>query len=151
MDRSEKVTLTNMCMVYDDLGQILVQERTNKSWPGITFPGGHVERGEAFVTSVIREVYEETGLRIENPSLCGIKQFQSSDHTRYVVLLFKTKIFSGKLRDSKEGRVFWISEDQLFTYKLADGFEHMYRIIKDGARSEIYYFKDEDGCNLELL
>ena len=52
--RAEVVTLTNMCMVYDG-NRILVQDRMNPNWPGITFPGGHIEPKESFVESVIRE------------------------------------------------------------------------------------------------
>lgn len=66
MAREEKTILTNMCMVYDDNGNVLVQDRVDPNWPGITFPGGHVEHGESFVASVIREVKEETGLDITN-------------------------------------------------------------------------------------
>ena len=68
MDRSEKAIFTNMCMVYDDNGNVLVQNRKDKEWGGITFPGGHVEKKESFTDSVIREVYEETGLKIKTPS-----------------------------------------------------------------------------------
>ena len=50
----EKCVLTNMCMVYDG-NRILVQDRMNPNWPGITFPGGHIEPKESFVESVIRE------------------------------------------------------------------------------------------------
>lgn len=82
-----------MCMVYDDAGNILVQDRLNPDWPGITFPGGHVEHGESFLGSVIREVKEETGLDIENPVLCGIKQWQSSEDARYVVFFTKPTAF----------------------------------------------------------
>ena len=63
--RTETVTLTNMCMVYDDEGNVLVQDKVDKKWSGLTFPGGHIEKGESFVDSVIREVYEETGLTLE--------------------------------------------------------------------------------------
>ena len=35
MDRSEKVVLTNMCMVYDG-SKILVENRVKKDWPGVT-------------------------------------------------------------------------------------------------------------------
>lgn len=38
MDRSEKAIFTNMCMVYDDNGNVLVQNRKDKEWGGITFP-----------------------------------------------------------------------------------------------------------------
>ena len=48
MAREEMCVLTNMCMVYDG-NQILVQDRMNPDWPGITFPGGHIEPKESFV------------------------------------------------------------------------------------------------------
>ena len=54
MAREEKCVSTNMCMVYDG-NRILVQDRMNPNWPGITFPGGHIEPKESFVESVIRE------------------------------------------------------------------------------------------------
>ena len=37
MARQEKVVLTNMCMVYDGEGNILVQDRLNPDWPGLLF------------------------------------------------------------------------------------------------------------------
>ena len=79
MERYERTILTNMCMVYDDHGNVLVQDRINPEWSGITFPGGHVEKGESFVDSVIREVFEETGLQIFHPRLCGVKQWLNED------------------------------------------------------------------------
>ena len=86
---TEHCELTNLCMLTDDEGRILVQDRTDPSWPGICFPGGHVEPGESFVESVIREVREETGLTILDPILCGIKQFPLQGGGRYVLLLFR--------------------------------------------------------------
>ena len=68
-------------MVYDNQGNILVQDRLDPDWPGVTFPGGHVEPGESFTKAVIREVWEETGLIIEHPRLCGLKQFPEEDGT----------------------------------------------------------------------
>ena len=55
MARTEKVIMTNMCMVFSENG-ILVQDKTDDDYSGITFPGGHVERGESFTDAVIREV-----------------------------------------------------------------------------------------------
>ena len=45
MGNTEKTELTVMCMICDGT-KILVQDRVNKDWPGVTFPGGHVEPGE---------------------------------------------------------------------------------------------------------
>ena len=111
MSRQIGAELTNMCMVYRG-DQVLVQNRRPEhGWPGITFPGGHVEPGESFTKAVIREVWEETGLTIEKPQLCGLKQF-FDDGTRYIVILYKTNRFSGELRSSDEGKVFWIKRSE---------------------------------------
>ena len=85
----ERAVFANMCMLSDSRGRVLVQNRKDPDWPGVSFPGGHVEAGESFVASVIREVLEKTGLLVEHPMLCGIKQFQTQAGARYVVLLFK--------------------------------------------------------------
>lgn len=138
MSRRETVELTNMCMVYDHQGNILVQERLDPAWPGVTFPGGHVEPGEPFAKAVIREVWEETGLTIEAPKLCGVKQFFDDDGTRFIVLLYKTDSFSGELRSSAEGRVFWIKRSELGQYQLPVGFEQMIRVFEDEGVSEQY-------------
>ena len=65
MARGEQVIFTNMCMVTDKDGRVLVQDRSDTNWPGMVFPGGHVEYGESFVESVIREVWEETGIQAD--------------------------------------------------------------------------------------
>lgn len=75
MSKTERVLFTNMCMISDGSGNVLVQDRLNPNWPGITFPGGHVEYGESFTDAMIREVFEETGLTVSNLQLCGIKDW----------------------------------------------------------------------------
>ena len=75
MHKYEKIELTNMCMIYDNNGNVVVQEKLNKNWGGITFPGGHVETGESFVDSVIREVKEETGLTLTRFRFRGLITF----------------------------------------------------------------------------
>ena len=52
-------------------GEVVVIDRLKK-YPGICFPGGHIEIGESFTACAIREIKEETGLDINNPVLCGI-------------------------------------------------------------------------------
>lgn len=150
MSRSEQAVFTNMCMIYDG-DYILVQDRRNPDWPGITFPGGHVEHGESFVESVKREVSEETGLIIENPTLCGIKQFQTKQNERYVVLFFKTNQFKGSLKSSKEGDVFWIKKENLCEYLLAPDFLDMFNIFESDKLSEFYYYKEQGKWEKKVL
>ena len=144
MAHTEPVILTNMCMIFDG-ENLLVQDRLNPNWPGITFPGGHVEPKESFVRSVIREVKEETGLDIADVRLCGIKQFthRSGDY-RYIVLFYKTSTFSGKLTPSEEGKVFWVRRSELNNYTLAEGFAEMLEVFESDALSENYHWFDSD-------
>ena len=142
MSRSEPAIFTNMCMISDGRGNVLVQDRRNPDWPGITFPGGHVEPGEAFTDSVVREVFEETGLTIENPQLCGLKQFQTQEGERYVVFLYRADRYHGTLRSSSEGEVFWIPREKLPEYPLVPDFPDMVRVFEEPELNEFFYTKD---------
>ncbi len=151
MSRSEPAIFTNMCMIYDHAGNILVQDRKKKDWPGLCFPGGHVEPGESFVESVIREVFEETGLTIENPVLCGAKQFQTDENQRYVVLFYKANRFHGELKSSEEGDIFWIPRNTLSQYSLSVDFEEMVSIFESDQLSEFYYYQEDGQWKRKLL
>ena len=110
-----------MCMIID--GQrVLVQDRKSEKWSGLTFPGGHVEPNESIISSVVREIKEETGLTISNLELCGIQNWTDpTDHYRYLVFCYKTSHFSGSIQSSDEGEVFWIDRKDLKNVQLADG------------------------------
>ena len=145
--RMEEVELTNMCMICDGKGNVLVQNKKgNPGWHGWNFPGGHVEQGEFVTPSVIREVREETGLTIEAPRLCGIKEFhKEKDGKRYIVFLYTAGRFSGELRSSAEGDVFWypLSELERST-ELADGFSEMLPVFASEEISEVFYTDNWD-------
>ena len=149
MPRTERVELTNMCMIYDG-SRVLALEKTDDDYRGITFPGGHVEKGESFTDAVIREAYEETGLKISAPVLCGIKDWCNADGSRYMVLLYKTDRFEGQLRASDEGRVFWLELDDMRKANLADGMEKTLDVFLNERLSECY-FHQENGEWIETI
>ena len=147
MARMEEVELTNMCMVCDAKGNVLVQDKKgDRTWHGWNFPGGHVEQGEFVTPSVVREIREETGLTIENPKLCGIKEFhKEQDGKRFIVFLYVASRFSGELRSSAEGDVFWYPLSELKRSKeLADGFSEMLPVFTSEEISEVFYTKNWD-------
>ena len=146
MAREEKAIFTNMCMVTDEQGNVLVQDRSDPWWPGMVFPGGHVEPGESFTESVIREVWEETGIRVEKPKLCGIKQFTADTGARYVVVFFKANRFSGELKSSDEGEALWVPRGELMNQKLVRGFEEMLTVFESDEISEVYWPEGSHDC-----
>ncbi len=150
MEKTQTAELTVMCMVCDGT-KILVQDRLTEDWPGVTFPGGHVEPGEAFTDAVRREVKEETGLDILRPTLCGVKDYIQEDGSRYIVMLFRADNFSGELRSSDEGRVFWIERDELTQYKLACDFIDMVHVMENPSLTEFFYERDGESWKKRII
>lgn len=150
MERTENAIFTNMCMIYDNSGNVLVQERVNTNWPGITFPGGHVERGESFTDAVIREVFEETGLTVSNLQMCGIQDWTRDDGIRYLVFFYKTDQFEGELSSSDEGKVQWVPFKELSNMKLSNGMETILKLFCDDTITEQFFYK-ENGEWIEVL
>ena len=139
MSRKTKVELTNMCLVYDEK-KVLVQEKTGTKYEGgLVFPGGHVEEGESLRDSVIREIREETGLVIKNPQPCGFKEWILEDGTRYIVLLYKTDQFEGELKNSREGKVFWLDRNDISSANLIWNMRELLEIFETDQYSEFFF------------
>ena len=84
---------------------------------------------------------EETGLTIENPRLCGIKEFHKlNDGKRYIVFLYVATQYAGELKASDEGEVFWYPLSELRqSDKLIDGFGEMLSVFETEEISEVFY------------
>lgn len=145
MSRTENVELTVLCMLYKE-NEILLQNRVKNDWRGYTFPGGHIENGESVVSAVIREMREETGLKVKSAKLCGIKQFPIIDNGlkcgRYLVFLFKSDDFSGELSSSEEGEVCWVDRKNLKEYNLVEDFFELLKVFDDDNLTEFQYNDD---------
>ena len=150
MARTEQTILTNMCMVTDGRGNVLVQKRNDPSWPGMVFPGGHVEPGESLVDSIVREMQEETGLTIHNPKLIGSKSWMQKDGSRYLVLLYIATEYDGELHSSEEGDIAWMTIEEMRAGKMVEGMELYFRVYLDRDVSEIWYVPDGENW-IEML
>lgn len=150
MIRTEQTIFTNLCMIYDGKGNVLVQDRVKSDWPGIAFPGGHVERGESFTDAMIREVFEETGLTVSGLQLCGIQDWTEDNGTRYMILLYKTNQFEGELSSSDEGEVRWVPLRDLPGMKLANSMQTMLQLFCNDTVSEQFFYK-ENGEWIEVI
>ena len=140
--RTEQVELTVLCLIHNE-DSYLLQDRVKKDWNGYTLPGGHIEPGESIVDAVVREMKEETGLTIKSPRLCGVKQFPI-EGGRYIVFLFETDQFEGKLVDSEEGKMHWVKISELSNVNLVNDFEELIEVMMSNILTEFQYVVEND-------
>lgn len=91
-------------IIEDSEGRILLQHRTDSdSW---CIPGGTMDLGETVLETALREVEEETNLKVHNPALFGIyskdgfAEYQNGDRVFSVQIIFHANKFEGTLKQS---------------------------------------------------
>ena len=84
-------------------------------WNGL---GGKFEPGETSDECVIREIYEESGLSIRNPKMCGLLMFPAFKGNDWYVFVFTSNEFSGELTDSPEGELKWTPDEKILDLNL---------------------------------
>jgi len=117
--------LATLCYVKKD-NQTLMIHRVKKQndmhegkWNGL---GGKFMPGETPEECVIREVEEESGLKIKNPKLKGFLTFPKfSKNVDWYVFVYEAHEFSGDIIDSDEGKLSWINNNEIVNLNLWDG------------------------------
>lgn len=111
-------------------GKTLMVHRVKKAndmhagkWNGL---GGKFEPGETPEACAIREIEEESGLRVQTPQLHGVLTFPAfSDDEDWYAFLFTVHIsaaqYAQELIDSPEGELRWIDDADLLALNLWPG------------------------------
>jgi len=117
--------LATLCYVINKNKTLMLHRIKKKEdihegkWNGL---GGKFEPGESPEECVIREVKEESGLLIKNPTLHGFITFPMFDGKKdWYVFMFTANKFTGNLIDSKEGMLEWIPNNKLLELNLWEG------------------------------
>jgi 8-oxo-dGTP diphosphatase len=96
-------------IIVDDEGRaLIVQRRDNGHWEP---PGGILEHGETIDDGLRREVFEETGLKIEPGPLTGVYQNMSR---HIIALAFRCQAVGGELAENDEASAFrWVTSQDV--------------------------------------
>ena len=114
-------------LIFDG-NRILLVERGNPPLAGYwSLPGGCVEAGEQLEAALVREVFEETGLRVRTESIATVfERIMPDDSARceyhYVLVDFYCTIEGGALRPGDDSHdVAWFSLESLGGISLTAG------------------------------
>ena len=88
-----------ICIVPRDGKVLMIRRGTDQGYGLWGLPGGYVDRGEVVEAAAAREVWEETGLKVEIGELVGLFS-QSGDPV--IVAVFATRETGGVLRAGPE-------------------------------------------------
>jgi ADP-ribose pyrophosphatase YjhB (NUDIX family) len=84
-------------VITDDHGRaLLIRRRDTLHWEP---PGGVLELGESIHAGVCREVFEETGLKIEPMALTGVYK---NMNRAIIALVFRCRVLGGQLATNDE-------------------------------------------------
>ncbi len=121
-------------IVLDGDRVLLVRRGQAPSAGRWSIPGGLVDLGERLEDAVVREIAEESGLRVRVLGLCGVidRVIRGDDggavRYHYVIIDYVSAVEGGILRagdDAAEAR--WVALDELATYDVTDGVADMVR------------------------
>ncbi|MEM2108350.1 MAG: NUDIX hydrolase [Candidatus Bathyarchaeia archaeon] len=102
----------------------------NKFW---VIPGGYVKPNETVEQTIIREVAEETGLKITPTKLIGIYDdflYDKDEPIHHIIIAYKTEVVGGQIIFSQEAKAYrWLSvSEAIAAGEVPEVFK---RILKD--------------------
>jgi len=138
------VTDCTLCFLEKD-EKFLMLKKADKLFGGGKWnaPGGKLNNDETFEQCAVREIYEETGLKVKELEECGILKFFEGENFAWHVHVFISNNFEGEMKPGSEGELRWIEKNNMpFDSMWADDF-HWFPFLIDGKKFEgTFYFTE---------
>lgn len=127
-------SLTTLCYIEKD-GCYLMLHRVKKEndlnkdkWLGI---GGHFEEKESPEECLLREVKEETGLRLTSYRFRGLVTFATDTEWFEYMCLYTADGYEGELAECDEGTLEWVPKEKLKDLELWEGDYVFFRLLEE--------------------
>ena len=89
------------------------QKKASFGYGKLNGVGGHIERGEEPFESARREICEEAGITVDNLDLAAILFIDINDTPGIQVFVFRADYKDGEVRESEEGLLSWMTEEEI--------------------------------------
>lgn len=123
--------LSVRAVILDKSGRCLLLKRSASCRTNVgkwELPGGKTESGEQFDEALIREVAEETGLKISIERAVGIAESELPT-VKVIHLILETSLESGQVRISSEHDDYaWVTHHELPTMDMVEEFKPFARM-----------------------
>lgn len=129
------------CLIVKDNKILMVKEGKKRCYGQWSFPAGHVEKFEKITDAAIREVFEETGCKVELKGMLPICSVDLSDETIVMVRFVAEMVEENITFDKKEILdVKWIDIEKVKSMKEDElrGYNMSINFIKALEENKIY-------------
>ena len=140
-----------LCVILKD-GEILLQRKAagrfgEGKWNGA---GGKLKPGEGPANGVIREVLEETGLRIREPRCHGRLDHFFGDRSTpaWSVYIFSASEYEGEPVGGDEGELRWFPVEEIPYGEMWEDDLHWLPLLLEGRDFDGAFYFNEDASRL---
>jgi 8-oxo-dGTP diphosphatase len=112
-------------------------------WNGV---GGHLEPGEDPRAGAIREIYEETGLRVPEVRFAGLLTWEGYEIEAGGLYMYTAEAPQRSFHENDEGEMAWKSREWVFhSSEVVSNIRIFAPMVLDGVPPQIYHFVYHDG------
>ena len=142
-----KIDLYTMCIVQDGDKVLLLNRPSKMGFPGYLGAGGKVDFPESLTEGAIREVWEETGLKVKDLVYKGLDEYvDPKQNYRYMVFNYLAKSFEGELlKNPPEGELIWVPIKEALNLSMQPWFKRRFPLFFEEGTFEIYEIWDEEN------
>ena len=141
---------TSLCYI-ENSGRYLMMHRISKDndenkgkWIGV---GGKFEEGESPEDCMLRETFEETGIKVTDFKYRGIVTFVSDIYETEHMHLFTATSATDTFLPCDEGELSWIEKERILSLNLWEGDRVFLKLMEDEERPffslKLVYLGDE--------
>lgn len=129
------------CVIVKNNKILMVKESGNDCYGQWNFPAGKIEEFEKITDGAIREVFEETGCKVELKGVLPIKLVDLEKET-HVIISFTADMLEENIRFDKDEilDVKWIDIEEIknMTEKELRGYKANLKVIENIEKNQIY-------------
>jgi 8-oxo-dGTP diphosphatase len=126
--------LTTLCYIEKDDSYLMLHRIKKKidvnkgKWIGV---GGHFEKDESPDECLLREVKEETGLKLLSYKCRGLVTFISDEWESEYMFLYTADKFEGEMIACNEGELKWVKKEDVLSLNLWEGDKIFLKLLEE--------------------